>query len=279
MQRRLEAQLEEIRGSQAIHERFTSLALAGAGPGAILEAIAALRGARVELFDPAGFRLERAGKTPTGDALGISRLDIPTSISQRRARGAGGDHRGQAGAGADPDPDPSRRRAASGCWRQTPPRWSTPTAAGRWSTAPPSWHWSWPKSARRPRSSAASAATSSRSCWGTPWSVMSTPVSPARPSASATASRRESWVMVVEPDGEAAAQALESGSMQDRLHRLVSDLVTRRFAQSLVVTRSASLVLVIPVAEAEDEAPPPAAELRTREARRPDPVINPSRGS
>src|ERR1700730_17057992 len=52
MQRRLEAQLEEIRGSQAIHERFTSLALAGAGPGAILEAIATLRGARVELFDP-----------------------------------------------------------------------------------------------------------------------------------------------------------------------------------------------------------------------------------
>jgi sugar diacid utilization regulator len=77
----------------------------------------------------------------------------------------------------------------------------------------------------------------------------------------------KSWVMVVEPDGEAAAQALESGSMQDRLHRLVSDLVTRRFAQSLVVTRSASLVLVIPVAEAEAEAeaPPPAAELRTLE--------------
>ena len=74
-----------------------------------------------------------------------------------------------------------------------------------------------------------------------------------------------SWVMVIEPDDPAAAQALESGSMQDRLHRLVSDLVTRRFPKSLVVTRSASLVLVIPVAEAEEEAPPAAAELRTLE--------------
>jgi putative methionine-R-sulfoxide reductase with GAF domain len=81
MQRRLEAQLEEIRGSQAIHERFTALALAGAGTGAILEAIATLRGARVELFDPAGFRLERAGQSPRGQGLGVSRLEIPTSLT------------------------------------------------------------------------------------------------------------------------------------------------------------------------------------------------------
>src|SRR3984893_4515268 len=66
LQRRMEGRLEEIRGSQAIHERFTQLALSGAGAGAILEAIQTLRSAPVELFDPAGFRLERpgAGGTP-----------------------------------------------------------------------------------------------------------------------------------------------------------------------------------------------------------------------
>ena len=66
LHRRLEAQLEEIRGSQAIHERFTQLALAGAGAGAILEAIQTLRSAPVELFDPAGFRLERPGARGSG---------------------------------------------------------------------------------------------------------------------------------------------------------------------------------------------------------------------
>ncbi|HEV1998852.1 MAG TPA: GAF domain-containing protein, partial [Candidatus Dormibacteraeota bacterium] len=78
LQRRMESQLEEIRGSQAIHERFTALALRGAGPGAILEAITALRGARVDLFDPAGFRLERPGGRAPG--LGLSRLELPTAM-------------------------------------------------------------------------------------------------------------------------------------------------------------------------------------------------------
>ncbi len=83
LQRRLQAQLEEIRGSQAIHERFTQLALSGAGTGAIMEAIESLRDAPVELFDPAGFRLERPGARSVGGraaGVGIARLEVPSSI-------------------------------------------------------------------------------------------------------------------------------------------------------------------------------------------------------
>jgi purine catabolism regulator len=74
-----------------------------------------------------------------------------------------------------------------------------------------------------------------------------------------------SWVLVVEPDDEAGAAALESISLQDRLHRLVSDLCTRRFPGSLVVTRSASLVLLVPVADSDADAPD-AGELKSLEA-------------
>ena len=67
LQQRLEAQLEEIRGSQAIHERFTALALAGAEPGAIpRRPCATLRGAPVELL-----------------------CDPPDSVGARRVKGLG----------------------------------------------------------------------------------------------------------------------------------------------------------------------------------------------
>ena len=51
----------------------------------------------------------------------------------------------------------------------------------------------------------------------------------------------------------------ESLSMQDRLHRLVSDLCARRFPGSLVVTRSASLVLIVPMAAPDEDAPAAAS--------------------
>ena len=62
MHRRLQAQLEEIRGSQAIHERFTSLALAGAGPSAIL------RGHRQPPRQPASSSSTRPGTTSSAPA-------------------------------------------------------------------------------------------------------------------------------------------------------------------------------------------------------------------
>src|SRR5258708_4427298 len=83
LQRRLQAQLEEIRGSQAVHRRFTQLAISGAGPGAIMEAIEELPDAAVELFDPAGVRVESPGARGGGGkaaGIGIARLQAPSSI-------------------------------------------------------------------------------------------------------------------------------------------------------------------------------------------------------
>ena len=70
---------------------------------------------------------------------------------------------------------------------------------------------------------------------------------------------------MVEPDDTSAGDALEARNSQDRVHAIVTDLTTRRFPGSLVVTRPASLVLLVPVAE-EGEGAPSAAELRNLEA-------------
>jgi DNA-binding PucR family transcriptional regulator len=56
-------------------------------------------------------------------------------------------------------------------------------------------------------------------------------------------------VIVIEPDTEGSSQALETRSLQDRLHELVNDQCTRRFPGSLIVTRPVSLVLLIPASE------------------------------
>ncbi|MGC1193546.1 MAG: GAF domain-containing protein, partial [Candidatus Dormiibacterota bacterium] len=52
LQHRLELQLVEIQLSQTVHERFTELALSGAGLPKILDAIAGLAGGEVGLYDP-----------------------------------------------------------------------------------------------------------------------------------------------------------------------------------------------------------------------------------
>ena len=67
LQRRLEAQLAEIRLSHEIHERFTQLSLDGAGIPAILAGVGALAGGRAALYSTDGFRVR--GGTEDGDAL------------------------------------------------------------------------------------------------------------------------------------------------------------------------------------------------------------------
>lgn len=57
MHRRLAEQLAAVELSQAIHERFTQLALEGGGPAAILAAIAELAGGRPRLYAPDGHLL------------------------------------------------------------------------------------------------------------------------------------------------------------------------------------------------------------------------------
>jgi sugar diacid utilization regulator/putative methionine-R-sulfoxide reductase with GAF domain len=265
MHRRLEAQLEEIRGSQAIHERFTALALSGAGLGAILEAIATLRGAPVELFDAAGFRLDRAAAAGSrGQGLGLSRLEIPTTVSAstsgepveitagKPARTltltpirAGDDLLGVLAADAAPVEHPNRKRALEHGATVLALELAKERAAA--------------EVERRLRGDLVEELLGH----GLEKDEYARLADQAERLGYRVSAR--SWVLVIEPDDPVAAQALESGAMQDRLHRLVSDMVTRRFPKSLVVTRSVSLVLVIPVADTDDNAPPPATELRTLE--------------
>jgi sugar diacid utilization regulator/putative methionine-R-sulfoxide reductase with GAF domain len=259
MQRRLKAQLDEIRGSQAIHERFTALALAGAGPGAILEAIGALREARVDLFDPSGFRLEGPGAAQ----LGVSRIEIPSALLRgsssepievtagRPARPvsltpirAGDDLLAVLASEVAGDEEPNQQRALEhGATVLALELVKERTAA---------------EVERRLRGDLLE-------------ELLSHGMGPEEAARLATQAERlgyrvagRSWVVVVEPDDEGAVAALESRSTQDRLHALVTDLTVRRFPGSLVVTRPASFVLLIPVAEEGDAAPSPA-ELRTLE--------------
>ncbi len=83
LQHRLELQLVEIQLSQTVHERFTELVLSGAGLPKILDAIAALAGGEVGLYDPLGFRLEHG----TGRGLPVPRLQVPPSLTGAAATG------------------------------------------------------------------------------------------------------------------------------------------------------------------------------------------------
>ncbi|MFN2465436.1 MAG: helix-turn-helix domain-containing protein [Candidatus Dormibacteria bacterium] len=261
MQRRLEAQLDEIRGSQAIHERFTGLALAGAGPGAILEAIGALREARVDLFDPTGFRLERPGDR---GQLGIKRVEIPppmlrgngsdpVEITAGRPRRpviltpirAGDDLLAVLASEVVADDQPNQRRALEhGATVLALELVKERTAA---------------EVERRLRGDLLE-------------ELLAHGMGPAESARLAIQAERlgyrvagRSWVVVVEPDDDGAVAALESRSTQDRLHALVTDLTVRRFPGSLVVTRPASFVLLVPVAEDGIGAPGPA-ELKALES-------------
>ena len=264
LQQRLEAQLEEIRGSQAIHERFTGLALAGAGPGSILEAIASLWGAAVDLYDPAGFRFERAGSKGAA-GLGVTRLEIPTAITAsssgepvevsagKPARPlvlvpirAGDELLGVLAAAPAPVEHANRRRALEHGATVLALELAKERAAA--------------EVERRLRGDLVEEILGH----GLERDEYQRLAAQAERLGYRVSGR--SWVMVIEPDDDPAVRALEQGSMQDRLHRLVTDMVTRRFPMSLVVTRSASLVLLIPVAEAEEQGPPPAGELRTLES-------------
>ncbi|MEA2683814.1 MAG: PucR family transcriptional regulator, purine catabolism regulatory protein [Chloroflexota bacterium] len=262
MHRRLEAQLEEIRGSQAIHERFTALALAGAGPGAILEAIGALRHGRVDLFDPGGFRLERPGGRAQG--LGVNRIEVPASMTRGSSSDpmdvtagkpprlmtltpirAGDDLLAVLAAEGARDDHPNHRRALEhGATVLALELVKERTAA---------------EVERRLRGDLLE-------------ELLNHGLGAEEARRLAIQAERlgyrvagRSWVVVVEPDDGGASAALESSSTQDRLHALVSDLTVRRFPGSLVVTRPASFVLLVPVAEEGEGAPSPA-ELRSLES-------------
>jgi sugar diacid utilization regulator/putative methionine-R-sulfoxide reductase with GAF domain len=72
LQRRLEAQLAEIKLSHAIHERFTRLSLEGAGIPMIMEAVGSLAGGPAALYSAEGFRVRGSGESADGSGQGAS---------------------------------------------------------------------------------------------------------------------------------------------------------------------------------------------------------------
>jgi GAF domain-containing protein len=83
LQRRTEVQLDEIRLSHDIHERFTKLSLDGAGINAILDAVGSLAGGTAALYSADGYRVRGAG----GVAEGLpARITVPNPLAQAGAR-------------------------------------------------------------------------------------------------------------------------------------------------------------------------------------------------
>jgi sugar diacid utilization regulator/putative methionine-R-sulfoxide reductase with GAF domain len=83
LQRRTEVQLDEIRLSHDIHERFTKLSLEGAGIKSILDAVGSLAGGRAALYSADGYRVRGAGESSDGMP---PRIHVPNPLAQAGAR-------------------------------------------------------------------------------------------------------------------------------------------------------------------------------------------------
>jgi len=253
MQRRLRAQIEEIRASQAIHERFTALSLSGAGVGAILGAISTLAGSPVELYDALGFRMERSGAAHA--VPGATRIQVPAALlhgstdwAETRvgrppqnltllAVRAGDDVLGilAAVAGSEPGDDASETATPDpGIRRRALEHGATVLGLEL--------------------AKERAAAEVERRLRGDLVEELLDPGLTREESARLAAQAERlghrvsdhTWVVVVEPDDETASVALEAQSLQDRFHATITDLASRRFPGALVVTRPAALVLLLP---------------------------------
>ncbi|HUY97467.1 MAG TPA: GAF domain-containing protein [Verrucomicrobiae bacterium] len=273
LQRRLEAQLGEIRSSQEIHERFTSLALAGAGLDAILEAIGSLARSRVDLYDPQGFRLHRTGAA----GLSAARLALPAALVRGDAPGPvlatmGRTRRrlwltpirteGELVAVLAAEPPAARPGAAVNeveVLPQTPRR-----ALEHGATV----------LALELAKERAAAEVERRLRGDLVEALLSHGLEPTEASRLAAQAGRlgsriahHCWVVVVEPDDEPTAARLGSRPFQDRVHAAVDELCQRRAPGALVATRPTSLLILAPAATAAGEDEEGGSDLRP-----PDPV-------
>ncbi len=261
LQRRLESQLGEIRSSQEIHERFTALALAGAGLDAILEAIGSLARARVDLYDPQGFRLHRSGDP----GLPVSRLALPAALVGADAPGPVLAAVGRTRRRLWLTPIRTEGELVAVLAAEPPPSGPAPAAAGGDATPVLS------STARRALEHGATvlalelakeraAAEVERRLRGDlVEALLSHGLGAAEASRLAAQAGRlgsriaqHSWVLVAEPDDEATAARLGSRAFQDRVHQAASELCRRRAAGALVVTRPTSLLILAPAAPADD---------------------------
>jgi DNA-binding PucR family transcriptional regulator len=239
LQSRLEERLADLRRSDEIHRRFTALALAGAGPGAICAAIERLAGAPVAVYDEDGERLAGASEGLPAVLEGFAdperRTDALTILPIR----AGRDLLGWLAAG-------SGARAGTAVRRQALEHGVTVLAL----------------ELVRERAAAEAERRLRGDLLEELLSVRLTPVDAARLARRAARLgyriRGPVWVLALEPDDAESAHALSGRTARRRLVRALAALLAQRHAGGLVVERAGALVLLVPgepsLAEVEDLA-------------------------
>ncbi len=250
LQRRTEVQLDEIRLSHDIHERFTKLSLDGAGIPSILEAIGALAGGRAALYSPDGYRIRGAGEAADGMP---ARLQVPTpfgagarEVRVRTSRPpravdvvpvrAGADVLGLLAVGADEaSVEPAgRRRALEHGATVLALELSKERAAA--------------EVERRLRGDLVEEVLAG--------GMETEEAERVARQAERLGHRlpRRAWVVVLEPDDDKTESALAGSGQQDRLDDALSGLLRSRLPGALTLVRSASAVLFVPDELAPDLA-------------------------
>jgi len=258
LQRRLEQQLEEIRLSQTVHERFTGLVLSGAGLGRILEAVASLAGAPVGLYDPLGFRLEQGG----GAGLKLRRITVPSPLAS-----------GPVGV---THPRPHLELTLSPV-RAGAELIAVLAVEGDLAAASPGRRRALEHGATvvalELLKERAAAEVERRLRGDLLEGLLAAGQDPADIGRLALSAERlgyripeRGWVLVLEPDDERAAAVLQSVPLQERLQRDLTALCRPRFPGAMVVGRAASTVILVPADPATSDPSPVRPALADVEA-------------
>jgi sugar diacid utilization regulator/putative methionine-R-sulfoxide reductase with GAF domain len=253
LQRRLEAQLAEIRLSHEIHGRFTQLSLDGAGIPAILEAVGSLAGGRAGLYSTDGFRV-RSG-TEEGDAL-PTRLSLPHDLLREH-----GPPEARLTAGRPPrelDVVPVRAGAdLLGFLVVAVPEAGAGDEDGRLRALQ---HGSTVLALEMAKERAA-AEVERRLRGDLVEELLAGGLDEAEAERLARQAERlghrlprRAWVVVLEPDDAASEAEMAVRGRQDRLHAALADLARRRLGGALTLTRSSSAVVLLSEEAAPDLA-------------------------
>ncbi|TMC15027.1 MAG: GAF domain-containing protein [Chloroflexi bacterium] len=245
LQRRLEAQLAEIRLSHEIHERFTQLSLDGAGIPAILAGVGALSGGRAGLYSVDGFRV-RSG-SEEGETL-PARLALPAELSREH-----GPREVRIGAGRPPrelDVVPVRAGAdlLGFLVVAVPEAGSTESEDGRLRALQ---HGSTVLALEMSKERAA-AEVERRLRGDLVEELLAGGLDDAEAERLARQAERlghrlprKAWVIVLEPDDSESEAEMAARGRQDRIHSVLADLARRRLGGGLTLTRSSSAVLLL----------------------------------
>lgn len=238
LQARLEDQVADLRRSEEIHRRFTELALAGGGAGAICAEIARQAAAAVALYDDEGERLgaDRASRDGLPARLtaahreGRRAADGPTVLPVR----AGSEILAWLAVGDDDAaPDPVRRRALKHGVTVLALELSRERSAA--------------EAERRLRGDLVEELLATRPSEEDAARLVE------RAARLGYRLRRRMWVVVIDPDDPAAARALGERASARRLVRGLSAVAETRHAGVIVVERAGTVVLLVPHPATADE--------------------------